>query len=247
MALRDEFNAADVLDSLSWAGLPFKDQVAKLTNGYLRTEGKIRRASRDYCGPTTGTVGIFIKSKFKPAHGKGKATTEAVIRAIPSQREVRDKRAANIPWVWSERTDRQRKSDIAGTRYTVWKKNWRSDPKKKQSPCVVGFGRIGDCFMIVDSGGYGTKGRVYIRHNPTNRVKVVVLKGDSLKSITSAMLRMSPKKALRAVFAGGDPLRFDFKGEGFQVNGALVPWRNVIAIYNGKQEAHQTTNTGNPL
>lgn len=238
MALTDYFKEADVLASMSWTAIPFKAQVARLANLYLRKEGEIRRIHRNYEGATAGTVRLFIKSLYTPPHGLGKATTDAVRKALPWQRKIRKKREDNPPWVWKKaRRPRDRWNAVARHRYSIWEKNYKGK-QEKVAPNVVGLGRIGDVTVIVEGGSYSVKTRVYLRDNVTKAEKVVMLRGDRLKSITQAMLRMAPKAALRGMFSGA-PIRLDVAEEAFEVEGKLVSWRNVYEIYSGRK-VHKT-------
>ena len=97
---------------------------------------------------------------------------------------------------------------------------------------------IAEVRLIVDGGDYGVQPRIYMRHIESGEVKIVVLEGGTLKSVTTALTRLAPRQALRAAFAG-TPMRLDFKSESFEIEGELYPWRKVRRVYPGKK-AHKT-------
>jgi hypothetical protein len=238
MSYADNFENADVLHTLSWLDMPEKVRTAKLAHLYLENEREIRSYSRKYRGPTTGTVKPFIKSHFVPPRGQLGPTINGVIEEIDRQRKTRERRREHRPFVWRKPEKRSRIKALAANRYAIWSENWRGT-KSEEWLNPVQVGAIGDVFMIVDKGTYSTKPRIYMQHRPTGEVKVVVVEGGELKGITQAMTRISPKKALRAMF-NGSSLQLDFLNEGFLVDGTFGPWRNVIKIYHGKEAALQT-------
>lgn len=230
MALADHFIRADVLESLSWMGLSQEARVAKLAHLYLEREDSISYNSRRYEGPTKNTVGLLMRSMFQPPRGLGKHTVEMTLKEIERQRSLRRDRKQRPPEKPRKPSIRERRNTLASRLYVI----------NDCQPNVVGVTSINDCFLALDGGGYYTNPRVYLKHKPTNRVKVVVLdRNAKATSITNILVRMAPKKALRGMF-GGKPITLDFEGEGFLVNGELVPWRNVVKIYRGRDEVRNT-------
>jgi|2_EtaG_2_1085320.scaffolds.fasta_scaffold47405_2 hypothetical protein len=236
MALRDEFQRADVLDSLSWVGMTLDARVAKLASLYLKEESAISGASRRYKGPTYGTVGVFVRSLLTPARGEGKLTYERVLDELPRQRKIQEDRAKTPAWKWTKRSVKKRRNAVAAHRFTIWETDWRKR-KTKTSPNCVGITKFADATLIVDGGGYSTSPRIWMLDRATKKEKVVVLEGDRLSSINGALLRLTPKKALRGALSGW-PIRFDFIAEAFEIDGELVPWKKVRRIYHGDQVHH---------
>lgn len=240
VALADYYKKADVLDSLSWVSLPFETRCAKLANSYLVNEGDIDDMSRNYHGPTKGTVKLYITSLFEIPRGQGVKTVARVMELINIQRLIREKREENLPYKWSRPNTRIRREAVSKRRYAIWKTDYDGKRKRATNTCIA-IGRINGVLLMVDRGGYYTKSRIYMR-DARNRVKVVVVDGSPLKGIVTTMQQLSPTKVLRGLYEGGS-LEFDFDREGFVLNGKLEPWRNVIKIYKGKKAALNTLAT----
>lgn len=249
MALADHFKEADVLESLSWMGIPHKVRVAKLAHIFLEKESFIRKESRTYDGPSTSNVRLLIKSLFTPPRGTQKRTIDDTLAEIKRQRELRQERAENRPYkperALSQITNvyrrqnrlKERMNAVARTRYkTVYReRNHRSkqDVIKRSTPSVIGMGRIGDVMMIVDQGDYYSLARIYMEHKPTGRGKVVVLDIDKIKDFDAALIHIAPKVSMRAMFAGAR-MMLDFENDGFLVNGETIPYKGVVRIYTRK-------------
>jgi hypothetical protein len=246
MALADHYGEADVLDTLSWVGMTMEARIAKLANLYLDRESDMRHAHRNYEGPTSGTVRYFVKSVYVPPRGQQGITVKGVLAAIPKQRAVRNERRKHPTWTWERGTKKERRNAVAASLYTIWcEPRWnRKGPKEKQDPNCVGITRLvgARVTLIVEGGGYRHQPRIYMKHHATGQTKIVVMEGDNVRGITGALQRIAPKAALRGMYDGA-PIILNFEGEGFIVNGKLVPWRNVRRIY-GKKKAHKMP--GNP-
>lgn len=245
MTLADHFDEADVLHTLSWVGMSLKARIAKLAKLYLDREDDIRYAHRNYGGPTLGTVRIFIKSLYTPPRGQGKVTYEGVLAEIPRQRACRKERAKRQPWVWTKPKKKERRNAVAAAVMSVWTiDRWDNKKKIQVNPNCVGITQLAGCRLIVDGGTSSyhhevtTQPRIFVRHLATGRSKVVVVEGKSVSSVTQMLTRIAPKDALRGAF-GGKNITFDYDGEGFLVDGELVPWRNIRKVYPG-EKAHKT-------
>ena len=250
MALRDHYDEADVLASFSWVAMTEKARVAGLAKLYLDEEVKIESRSRSYNCPTKGTVGLFIRSLYAPPRGTIGPTTDAVLVEIQKQRLVRLERKKNRPWVaptpFSEhqgyaRKDalKKRMNRLAKRRYRTCSRHYKAAAPSYSDPAVVGITTVADCLLIVDDAAYNTQPRVYLKHKPTGKEKLVVLDGQPVGEITNALLRMAPERALRGMF-GGKPITLDFEGEGFLVDGETYPWRNVLKVYRGRKAMRKT-------
>jgi len=239
MAFADHFDEAGVLDSLSWLRISTKGIIAKLASLYIKNEDNIESAHRNYQGPTLGTVRVFVRSFYTPPRGMGQLTYEGVLAEIPRQKKIIEERAKWRPWEFKTPKLSKRRELIARSRYTIWGKERWGSKRTKLGPNPVGITQLGGCRLILDGGTYDHKVRVYARKLSTNEVKVIVLSGDRLKSTTGILTRMAPKAALRGMF-DGEPVRFDFDAEAFEVGGELKPWENVIKVYRGAKAAHKT-------
>ena len=241
MALRDEFLRADILDSLSWVSMTLDARVGKLANLYLKHENEIDGASRRYEGPTYHTVGVFVRSLLTPARGEGKLTYERVLEAIPRQRKIQEDRAEALKGAWTKHSVRKRRNAVSERRFTIWSSNYRG--KYKESHNCVGITKFAGNTLIVDAGDYSTSPRIWMLNRATKEEKVVVLEGSSVKSINNAILRLTPKTALRGALSG-TPIRFDFGAEAFEIDGKLVPWSKVRKVYCGEQVHHTEARPG---
>jgi hypothetical protein len=232
----DHFAEADVLDTLSWVTMTLDARIAKIANLYLKDERRISAAHRNYGGPTMGTVRVFTKSLYAPPRGQGQTTYQKVLAEIPRQRAIRAARECNRPWTFSRPSKKSRINAVSKRRYTTLATRWRSKKKVAVRPDCIGITRIAGCRIIADGGDTypDSAPRFWIQHAETGRAKVVVLKGRRLKSITQMLTQIAPKKALRGMF-GGVPIRLDFDAEAFEVEGELVPWRNIIKVYSVKR------------
>lgn len=250
MALRDYYDTADVLASLSWITMSERARVAGLANLYLNEEATIKSRSRSYNGPSKGTVGLFIKSLYAPPRGAIGPTIDAVLMEIQRQRLVRLERKKNRPWIatmpFSEHEGYARKAALkkrmnrlARRRYRTCSRSFMNDAPSYSDPMVVGITTVADCLLIVDASAYNTQPRVYLKHKSTGKEKLVVLDGRDPAEITDAMLRMAPERALRGMFEG-KPITLDFAGEGFLVDGETQPWRNVLKVYRGRKALRKT-------
>ena len=248
MGYAEQFNDADILSTLSWMDLTEPNRIMKLAALFLEKENEISRYHRNWEGPNVSNIRPFIKSYYTPPRGRGKATIEMVVRAIAYQRECARKRMANRPYkpITVERqrsTERERRNKLARARYSIKYKDHNGKIHIKDPYCV-GIGAVGDVQLMVDQGiGYSSAtaySRIYMRHKPTGKVKVVVLeRGESPDDVVSALSLLAPEDCLRAMF-DGELLTFDFDGEGYLWRGKLIPWRHVQRVYRGKTKAHET-------
>jgi len=240
MVFADHFDEADVLDTLSWIQLTLEARAARLAALYLDQEDDIRYAHRNYGGPTLGVVRVFVKSVYDPPRGQGGITYQLVLKEIPKQRKVREERSKYKPWTFKKRKLDKRRNRVAKRLYTIWKKSrWNRKEKEKQTRNCIAITRIGGCKLVIDGGGYYHRARIYIKHIASGEVKVVVPKADTNKvtTIGEVLMRMAPKAAVLAMF-GGVSITIDFEGDGFLINGEVVPWR-ASKIYPGSK-AHKT-------
>lgn len=238
MALADYYEEAEALDTFSWVAMPDKIRDAKLAHMYIKEERLIRSRSRNYAGPTTGTVKLFVRSLYSPPRGAIGSTVANVMAEIERQKAIRKRRMENRPYKWKKLCKSVRKNAMAANYYTIWGTNHRKE-KEEKSRCCVAVGRIGGTLLLVDKGGYSTPlPRIYMR-SPSGKVRVVVVEGDQLKSMTSALTRLAPKRVLRSIF-DGEKVKLNADDCGFEMGGKFYPWRNVRRIYKGQSRAHQT-------
>lgn len=242
MALAHHYKEADLLESIGWMGLSHEVRVKRVAGLYLKDEHNIRRHSQNYEGPTKGTVGLFVKSLFKPPHGLGSKTIKDTLNEIRRQRVIRDKRKKNQPYkpvkppkskYGVEARIKERRNNLARSRYSTIVKNY-SGKKVKASPVVVGIGMVNDTLLIVDRGGHRALSRIYMKHKPTGRELVAVLEKD-ISSFMEGLTHIAPEISLRAMF-GGQVITLDFEGRGFLVDGNLVPWRGIRRVYTQKRD-----------
>lgn len=244
MALKDYYDEADILESLSWCGMPEDVRITRLSLAYMKDERNIRSCSRGYCGPTKGTVGTFVKSLYKPPRGKGASTIEAVINEIERIKTLRAKRAENRPYkaptppTDPHRASRERKRGIqkrmnrlSQSRFKVVRSGYY-DREEVQDHNCVGITTMGGCLVIVDKGGYYSQSRVYIKDKFTGEETVYILKKNA-ESVTAAMTLLAPKGILRGLFDGKTCL-LSPEG-GFEIDGEFVPFRNVAKVCRGDE------------
>lgn len=244
MALKDYYDEAQPLDSFSWIAMPEQVRIHKLARLYCAEEDKIERRSRNYCGPTTGSVGMFIKSLYKPPRGSIGPTTKSVLVAVVAQKAKRALRARNPQWSYGERPTshgqghaakrwlQSRMNRISERRFGITERQSYSDEPKIASHNCVGITSMGNCLVIVDGGSWGTLPRVYIRDRVTGDASVYVLDGDRCATVTDALTRMAPKNVLRRIF-DGSTCRLTSEG-GFDLNGKLIPFRGIRKVYTGE-------------
>jgi hypothetical protein len=237
MALIDYFDEADVLDSFSWVAMPDETRTSKLAALYVKKERFIREHSRNYGGPSAGTVKVFVKSLYSPPRGTIGPTIKKVLAKIEHQKALRKARKDNQPWKHRKTLVRDRRNAIARSRFTIWGQTYQGE-KEKLNPQCKAVGRVSGVLLIVAEGSYSAMPRVYMR-SPEGKVKVVVVEGEYLKSITQALTRLAPKGVLRGMFSGLT-VHLDFGGEAFVIDGQTLPWRNVRRVYKGTKRAHQT-------
>lgn len=245
MALKDYYGEADLLDTMSWCGIPYKTLIARLANMYLGAEDKIRRRSRGYCGPTKGTVGTYVKSFYCPPRGKGASTIKDVLGEIERQRALRKKRSEIVPYKPEkgqpesrherDRWLRRRRNKVAKARYTILSKSYR-DEWEKQKPNCVAITRMGGCLVLVDGGSYDAHSRIYLRDDCTGDEAVFVL-DRRVSTLIEALTRLAPPNILRGLF-DGKTCRLDFSG-GFDLDGRFAPFRHIIRVYTG-DKVHRT-------
>ena len=250
MALADQFEEAQLLDALAWMAYSHKARVAKLANIFLQKENFISKESRNYSGPSTSNVKILIRSLFIPPRGTQQQTITDTITEIGRQRKIREARAANRPYQHPkrppgnqpyrvERWVKGRMSAVAECRYKTLRRVQDYDTKQHKnvhcSPVIVALCRIGDCLVMVDTGNHYSNSRIYLKHRPTGREKVIVLTKDSITNFDDAMLHIAPKVSIRAMFAGSS-LVLDFDGDGFLVDGVSHPYKGVIRVYTRKHD-----------
>jgi hypothetical protein len=246
MALTDHFGEANLLDSVMWAGMTLDARIAKLSNLYIKNEDKIRRAHRNYKGPTPGTIKVFVKSYCSLPRGTAQDTYKRIMATIPVQRKIIEERQQHQPWTFTKKKVKDRMQSLSRRRYTIWSVSWNRK-KEKQMNNPVEMGQVSDVRLIIDGGSYNHHARAWMRHLPTGRVKIVVLKNeDRSESITSFLSALAPVEALRGMFSG-EPIKLDFDGEGFWVKGKLIPWRNVGKVYKqDKQGLKPIVTDGHP-
>lgn len=245
MALKDYYEEADVLDTLSWAGMADDARVRRLAHAYTEAEEKIRYRSRGYCGPTKGTVGTFIKSLYVPPRGTVASTIRDVLKEVQRIKTIRKKRAENRPATFrteGEKSPRLRNSWIKQRRNTVSQRLFRIMKNgyhglEATSHNCVGITSMGGCRVLVEAGGYYHSPRIYLRNMETGEEAVYLIKGRNIESVTGALARLAPKKILRKLF-DGTSCTLSFEG-GFNVDGEFVPFRNVEAVYRG-DDIHNT-------
>ena len=240
MALRDHYDEADVLDSLSWVDMSAEGRISRLASLYLDNEKKMERNHNRYDGPTLGCVRIFVKSVYEPPRGQGQLTYEGVLAAIPVQRKLRTERSGNKPWVWERRKLSNRRNSVARARMTVWTHD-RWDKKKINANIeCVGITQIGGCRIIATKGAVGSHKqlpRFWVQNLATGEANVVVVEGQPINSITHLLTRLAPVSALRGAF-DGKSITFLFGG-GWDIDGEFVPWRNIRGVYPASM-AHRT-------
>jgi hypothetical protein len=249
MGYHDQFEDADILDTMSWMGMPEAHRIMKTAALFLRREKKIRREHRNWEGPTPCNIRPFVKSYYTPPRGRGKATIEMTLQAIEYQRNLRDKRSRNRPYKPETEAERntehaveKRRNAVAARYYTIYTKDWDEKKVVADHKCV-GIGDVRGILLLADKGdSYGRRQplpRIYMQEKATGKVKVVVLEaGGNVRSISSALLRLAPKGPMRTMF-GGETLTLLFDAEAFEWRGQLVPWRNVRKVYYGKGKAHK--------
>jgi hypothetical protein len=242
MTLREEFIKADILQSLAWVGMTHESKIKKLAKLYRDCEDKIIYAANKYDEATYGTVSIFVRSLITPEKGKAKLTYQQVLTEILHQKKIREKRAklpVKIPRTgpFVKKSKRERQCIASNYRYSIWGTDYRGDKLIKSNECV-GIANFSDTTLIVDSGGYSASPRIWMRDNFTRKIKLVVLEGGRVTSINNAILRLVPKGALRASLSG-NPIKFDFNGECFFVEGKPLKWKKVKKIYYD-EEVHQS-------
>jgi hypothetical protein len=246
MALRDHYDEADVLDTLSWVGLSIEGRIARLASLYLDNEHEMRRNHNRYEGPTLGCVRIFVKSVYDPPRGQGQLTYEGVLKAIPGQRKTRNERQRRPqPYVWKKKSLKARRTAVARAKLTVWTYcRWDENDKKKADIECVGIASVGGCRIIAIKGDESRPKRLprfWVQDLATGRANVVVVEGKPITSITQLLTRIAPKGALRGAF-DGKSITFSFGG-GWIVDGEFEPWRNIRGVYPASM-AHRTQ--GNP-
>lgn len=243
MALSDHFRPAPLLDALGWMGLSHEVRVKKAASYYLSKEDRVKSKSRTYDGPSKSTVGTVIKSLFTPPRGMASKTVEDTLREIERQRKIRDAREANAPFrfrapratpyghrAWTK----ERMTDVAKSRYKTVTRNYKKELMLVKHD-VVGMGQVADTLLIMDNGSHQSFARIYMKHKPTGREKVVVLDVTEVKSFEAGLMLIAPKVGVRAMF-GGQVITFDYDAEGFLVDGSLVPWAHVCRVYTRKQD-----------
>lgn len=242
MAIADVYKPADVLESLGWMGLSHRVRVAKAANLYLEDEDKIDRKSRNYDGPTKSIVSLFVKSLFKPPRGLGTQTVKDMMSEIEKQRKIRKERADNRPYRPRTKAPERkhhayrswitgRLNAIARTRYKTLARDYDKKLHRRKH-VAVGIGMVGDTLLLVDKGDHRSLSRIYMKHKPTGREKVVVLEQE-VKDFMGGLMMIAPEVSMRAMFAG-QTITFDFDSEGFLVDGKTQPWRNVRRVYTRK-------------
>ena len=248
MGYHDQFEDADILETLSWVDMPEPNRIMKLASIFIKREREIRSEHRNWEGPTLSNIKPFVKSYYVPPRGRGKATIEMTLQAIKYQKRVREKRKTNRPYKPESAAKRKEKlsermNTVAAHHYTILGKNYDDKLEKQEYHCT-GMGSVSGVLLMVDKGGgYGRSApypRIYMKEKATGRVKVVVLEpGSDVKTLQTALLRIAPQGPVLTMFAG-ETMRFDFDAEAFEWRGQLVPWRNVRKVYKGKDKAHKT-------
>jgi hypothetical protein len=246
----DQFEDADILDTMAWMAMPEAHRIMKLAAMFIDNEDDMRWEHRRWPGATLSVVRPFVKSHYVPPRGQGKATFDMVVKAIAYQKKMQRKRSANRPLRPENTMRRQNKqmrlNALASKFYTIKSKCSYSKELVKQGYNCTSIGSVGDVVLAVDrghgGGSWGTLPRIYMRQRATGRRKVVVVErpdeGYYLSSIESALLVLAPVAMLRDTL-GGEPAALDFDREGFAFKGKLVPWRNVRKVYDG-DEVHET-------
>jgi len=250
MGYHDQFENADVLDTLSWMGMSEADRIMKTAALFLKREKDIKSEHRNWEGPTVCNVRPFVKSYYTPPRGRGKATIEMTLKAIKYQRAIRQGRKDNRPFVPMKAKARnekyalqKRRNTVAGRHYTIRSKGYNGTATTEDARCTSMGCVLGILLMVDKGGGYGHHSpypRIYMRQKATGKVKVVVLEpGGKIITVADALLRIAPTGPMRSMF-GGETLTLDFEAEAFVWQGKLVPWQNVRKVYKGKAKAHKT-------
>lgn len=234
MALKDYYDEAELLDSLSWCGMSYEARTTRLANAYIKNERTIKRRSRGYCGPTKGTVQTFVKSLYIPPRGQLASTVRDVLTEIKRQKAVRKRREDNPPLDPQKPGAKSgyglgsRRNKVAKAHYTTWTTRYSQTPEKAE-PAVAGLGSIGNCLVIVDTGGYYARPRIYIKDKDTGRRALYVVKmRTDPRSLLDGLTAVAPKGVLRRLFDGST---CKLTVDGFLLNGELVEFRNVIRAY----------------
>jgi hypothetical protein len=235
MAFADHFNTADPLESLSWVAMPDSTRTEKLAYLYRKGERNIRYAHRNYDGPTTGTVKVFVRTLYEPPRGKIGATTKEVLAAVIRQKAKAEKRSKNPPYKRPKLCPKKRRDALARHKYATIEKDYSGESKRMGYNCIA-LSVISNILIMVDRGGYSAPPRVYMEDKRSRTAKVAVLdaRTDDVKSLSDALTLMSPNRAVRAMF-GGASIALDFRREGFNVDGELVPWANILKVYRGDE------------
>lgn len=241
MALADEFDRAEVLDTLSWVCLEADARIKRLANLYLQREHEIESAHRKYEGPTMGTVKVFTRSVYDPPRGQGVMTYEGVLKELPRQRKIRDERKQNPPLSWEndrkalgfpERLN-ERRNRIGARRFSITVEGY-GGKKQKGSHNIIAVTRLAGCVLIADGGQrYGDiNPRIWAHHKASGKVKLIVLKLSHASSLTEMLQKMAPTGVMRGMFEGRS-ITFDFENEGFLMDGKVHPWRHIAKVYTG--------------
>lgn len=248
MAFADKFEVACALDSLSWVPLRHEVRVAKLACRFLNEEPKLKklRSRKHDWDVTPGVLKPWIMSIYEPPRGTLASTIDDLMKEISRQRAIRERRSANRPWTWEEKGFSARRSAISTTLYGIVRKSHDGKTKETVPNCLVDLTSIGDVLLAVDATSEGNV-RVYMRHRPSGRVKVVITKMTaSYRSrdwtLTKVLLRLAPTTVERALF-GGHLISLNFDQCGFDIDGTFHPWQNVAKVVEGPVRALRTPYT----
>lgn len=238
MGYADKFDEAAPLESIAWIYMSDKARVQKLAYLYRKDERSIRYAHRNYCGPTLGTVKAFVRSLYTPPRGKMGSTFKDVLDAIKAQKEKETDRKKYAPFVWSKPSVADRMKWVIRRRLRVFTKSYNGEKEKVSIKCSA-VSTVSGVLLLVEPGGYYHHPRIYMKDKRTKKVKVVVMGERNIKSLSDALLALSPNGVVRQIF-GGASVALDFENEGFNIDGELVRWSNTCKVYHGTKQALNT-------
>lgn len=235
----DNFEAACPLDSLSWVSMAPGARLGKLAARFLKDEPNIRRfKEKGDWAVTAGTVRPWLFSVYEPPRGQVSGLIDALLVEITRQRKLREERAKNPPWTWPKLKHQSRLNSLSQSFYGIISKDWNDKDVVEENFCnaITTFSGV---LMLQDVRPEANV-RIFMRHRETGHRKVVITTdrvgygGGASIIITQTLLKMAPPGALRSMFSGAR-LSINFDQNGFDIDGALYPWRNVICIVEGDE------------
>lgn len=244
MGYASNFSVADALDSLSWVALPDSVRIRRLAARFLNEESKLRKLKeKGNWEVTAGILKPWLLSLYEPPRGTLSGTISALLVEIQRQREIRTQRYKNRPYAWPDQSVSDRRNGVAKCLYGITRKGADNKRYPIEHLNCTAIATVGDVLVAIDA-TYDTLCRVYMRHKPTGRVKVVVLNirsGYDHKhyTLTKVLLKIAPLAVSRAIF-GGSIVKLNFTQNGFDIDGKTLPWRNVVRIIDGADKAMTT-------